>query len=92
MAEKQVISMRINWIVRIKNKTFWLSIIPAILLLITSVASVFGYKLDLSDLQGKLLGVVEAVFVVLTVLGVVVDHTTKGLSDSDRAMTYNEPN
>ena len=92
MAEKQVISMRINWIVRIKNKTFWLSIIPAILLLITSVASVFGYKLDLSDLQGKLLGVVEAVFVVLTVLGVVVDHTTKGLSDSDRAMTYDEPN
>ena len=84
--------MRINWIVRIKNKTFWLSIIPAILLLITSVASVFGYKLDLSDLQGKLLGVVEAVFVVLTVLGVVVDHTTKGLSDSDRAMTYDEPN
>ena len=92
MAEKQVISMRINWIVRIKNKTFWLSIIPAILLLITSVANVFGYKLDLSDLQSKLLGVVEAVFVVLTVLGVVVDHTTKGLSDSDRAMTYNEPN
>ena len=92
MAEKQVISMRINWIVRIKNKTFWLSIIPAILLLITSVASVFGYKLDLSDLQGKLLGVVEAVVVVLTVLGVVVDHTTKGLSDSDRAMTYDEPN
>lgn len=92
MAEKQVISMRINWIVRIKNKTFWLSIIPAVLLLITSVANVFGYKLDLSDLQSKLLGVVEAVFVVLTVLGVVVDHTTKGLSDSDRAMTYDEPN
>lgn len=84
--------MRINWIVRIKNKTFWLSIIPAVLLLITSVANVFGYKLDLSDLQSKLLGVVEAVFVVLTVLGVVVDHTTKGFSDSDRAMTYDEPN
>lgn len=84
--------MRINWIVRFKNKTFWLSIIPAVLLLITSVANVFGYKLDLSDLQSKLLGVVEAVFVVLTVLGVVVDHTTKGFSDSDRAMTYDEPN
>lgn len=84
--------MRINWIVRIKNKTFWLSIIPAVLLLITSVANVFGYKLDLSDLQSKLLGVVEAVFVVLTVLGVVVDHTTKGFGDSDRAMTYDEPN
>ena len=84
--------MRINWIVRIKNKTFWVSFIPAILLLITSVANVFGYTLDLSDLQSKLLGVVEAVFVVLAVLGVVVDHTTKGLSDSDRAMTYDEPN
>ena len=83
--------MDINWRVRIKNKAFWLAIIPAVLLLIQAVAAVFGYKLDFADLQGKLLAVVEAVFVVLSILGIVVDPTTKGLSDSVRALGYDEP-
>ena len=83
--------MGINWQVRIKNKAFWLTIIPAILLLIQAVAAVFGYKLDFADLQGKLLAVVEALFVVLTILGIVVDPTTKGIADSARALGYDEP-
>ena len=57
--------MNINWIVRIKNKAFWVAFIPAILLLIQSIAAVFGYTLDLGDLGNKLLVVVDAVFVVL---------------------------
>ena len=83
--------MNINWQVRIKNKAFWLAIIPAILLLIQAIAAVFGYKLDFADLQGKLLAVVEALFVVLTILGIVVDPTTKGIADSARALGYDEP-
>ena len=39
-----------NWKVRIKNKTFWLTVIPAVLLLIQVVAAVFGYTLDFGDL------------------------------------------
>ena len=70
----------INWKVRIKNKMFWISIIPAILLLIQSVAAVFGYTFDFSVLNEKLLAVVEAVFVVLTILGIVVDPTTAVLA------------
>lgn len=81
----------INWKVRIKNKVFWLSIIPAILLLIQSVAAVFGYTLDFTNLSKKLLDVVEAVFVVLTILGIVVDPTTAGTKDSKLAMTYTKP-
>ena len=81
----------INWKVRIKNKVFWLSIIPAILLLIQSVAAVFGYTLDFTDLTTKLLAVVEALFVVLAILGVVVDPTTHGIGDSKQALTYDEP-
>lgn len=80
----------INWEVRLKNKQFWITVIPAILLLIQSVASVFGYSLDFGELGDKLLTVVNAIFVVLSILGVVVDPTTKGVSDSDRAMTYTE--
>ena len=81
----------INWKVRIKNKVFWLSIIPAILLLVQAVAAVFGYTLDFTSLSQKLIAVVEAVFVVLTILGIVVDPTTAGTKDSQLAMTYNEP-
>lgn len=81
----------INWKVRIKNKVFWLSIIPAILLLVQAVAAVFGYSLDFTDLTAKLVAVVEAAFVVLAILGIVADPTTSGMSDSRLAMTYEKP-
>lgn len=81
----------INWIVRFKNKAFWVALIPAILLLIQVVAAVFGFTLDLGDLGNKLLDVVNALFAVLTILGIVVDPTTAGTEDSEQAMTYTEP-
>ena len=84
--------MGINWTVRIKNKAFWLAIIPAVLMLVRSIAAVFGYALDFTDLKQLLLSVVESVFVVLAILGIVNDPTTKGISDSARAMRYTEPN
>jgi phi LC3 family holin len=81
----------INWKVRIKNKIFWLAIIPAVLILAQAVAAVFGYTLDFQDISAKLIAVVEAVFSVLAILGVVVDPTTEGIEDSKLAMTYDEP-
>ena len=50
--------MKINWKVRIANKQFWLSVIPAVLLVIQAVGAVFGYTLDFGDLGNKLLAVV----------------------------------
>lgn len=81
----------INWIVRIKNKNFWLTIIPALLLLVQVVAALFGFTLDLGDLGNKLIDVVNALFVVLAILGVVTDPTTEGVADSTQALTYTEP-
>jgi phi LC3 family holin len=81
----------INWTVRFKNKTFWLALIPAALLLIQAVAKVFGFELDFGELGNNLTAVVNTVFALLAVLGVVVDPTTKGTSDSEQAMTYGEP-
>jgi phi LC3 family holin len=81
----------INWKVRINNKQFWLSIIPALALVVQAVAAVFGFTIDLTTLVGKLLAVVDAVFAVLVILGVVVDPTTAGVPDSKRAMSYEEP-
>ena len=80
-----------NWKVRIKNKTFWLTVIPAVLLLIQVVAAVFGYTLDFGDLGNKLLAVVNAVFALLAILGVVNDPTTAGVADSTQALTYQAP-
>lgn len=81
----------INWKVRIKNKSFWLALIPAVLLLVQAVAALFGFELDLDFLGERLLTVVNALFVVLTILGVVVDPTTQGVGDSERALGYDEP-
>ena len=81
----------INWLVRVKNKAFWVAIIPAVLLLIQVVAAVFGFTLDLGDLGNKLLDVVNAAFSVLVILGIVNDPTTEGVSDSEQALTYTEP-
>lgn len=81
----------INWKVRIKNKMFWVALIPAVLLLAQVVASVFGFTLDLGELGNQLLTVVNAVFGVMAVLGVVTDPTTAGVSDSAQALTYDAP-
>ena len=81
----------INWKVRLKNKNFWLSLIPALLLLIQAVAYVFGFSLDLSEMGDKLLAVVNALFAVLALLGIVTDPTTAGVSDSAQALTYKKP-
>lgn len=83
--------MKINWTVRIKNKTFWLALIPALLLLVQVVAAVFGIDLKLDALGDKLIAVVNALFAVLTILGVVTDPTTAGVGDSKQAMTYDCP-
>ena len=81
----------LNWTVRMKNKTFWLTLIPAVLLLIQVTAAVFGYTLELGTLGDKLLAVVNALFALLTILGVVADPTTAGVGDSAQAMTYTSP-
>ena len=81
----------INWKVRIKNKTFWLSLIPALLLLAQALGALFGLSLALSAVGEKLLTVVNTLFAVLTILGVVTAPTTAGVSDSKLALSYDEP-
>ena len=83
--------MKLNWKVRVKNKGFWLALIPAALLLVQAVGQVFGLTLELGDLGDQLLGVVNALFAVLAILGVVTDPTTAGVGDSAQALTYTTP-
>lgn len=83
--------MSINWKVRIKNKTFWLALIPAVLLLAQQVAGIFGIALDFGGLKDQLTAIVGTVFTLLAILGIVADPTTAGVGDSEQAMTYTEP-
>lgn len=81
----------INWKVRLKNKIFWVTLIPAVFVLIQTILSVGGISADFAQLQGKVLAVVDAVFVILAILGIVTDQTTEGIGDSARAMYYEKP-
>lgn len=81
----------INWTVRFKNKNFWLSFVPALLLLVQVIASLFGFELKLDGIGEKLLDIVNALFAVLALLGIVTDPTTAGVGDSSRALTYTAP-
>lgn len=83
--------MKVNWKIRIQNKAFWIALIPAMALVVQAVASLFGFEIDTTQTVGKLIAVVDAVFAVLVILGIVVDPTTDGVNDSDRAMGYEKP-
>ena len=84
--------MNINWKVRFSNKNFWMTFIPAVFILVQAVGSVFGIHLDLTELQQNVLEVVNALFIVLAIIGIVNDPTTKTLNDSNQAMSYTTPN
>lgn len=81
----------INWKVRFKNKRFVLAFIAALLLLIKQVAMLLGYNLHTELFSTNINNVVDAVFLLLGLLGIVNDPTTQGFSDSEQAMTYDKP-
>lgn len=83
--------MNINWTVRLRNKTWWLAVVPAVLLLIQAVAAPFGYNWDFGVLNEQLAAIINAAFAVLALMGVVADPTTEGVSDSLQAMGYEHP-
>lgn len=80
----------INWKIRIRNKTFWLTLIPAVLLLVQAVSAPFGYTWDFVVLNQQLAAIINALFSVLAILGVVTDPTTRGVGDSERALMYDD--
>ena len=65
--------------------------IPAIILLICNLGFLFGFEIDYDTAVGKVLSVVDAAFVILSMLGIVNDPTTHGLDDSTNALYYDKP-
>lgn len=83
--------MNVNWKVRLKNKQFWIAMIPAFLLMVQTILQVFNVGFDFTGISNQLIAVVNTVFAFLTIIGVVADPTTPGIGDSQRALTYCAP-
>lgn len=83
--------MNINWRVRAKNRQFWLALVPAALLLVQIVLQPFGLGIDTEGIGSWAVALVNAIFALLSILGIVTDPTTEGVGDSAQAMGYDEP-
>lgn len=81
--------MKINWKVRLRHKQFWVALIALLLVLVNQVAEIFGYDITIYNEQAT--AVSETILSILALLGIIIDPTTNGISDSDKAMTYNKP-
>ena len=81
--------MKLNWKLRLQNKATVLAIISAIVVFVFSILRALGIETDIT--QEQIMGGVATVLTILTSLGILVDPTTSGVSDSDRALGYDEP-
>jgi phi LC3 family holin len=79
----------INWKVRFRNKTFLLLFIPYCISVIYQILSTFEAVPKVSE--NEIIEIVTMVINILGMIGIVVDGTTKGIADSEQAMTYNYP-
>lgn len=70
--------MQINWSVRARNKAFWIALSSATVLL--------TQQLGLDFLPDNIMEIINTVLLIGTILGIVVDPTTDGLSDSQRVL------
>lgn len=81
--------MKINWKLRLKNKTVLTGIVSAILLFVKQITELFG--IDIGNQLEQVSGVIGSILALLTGIGVLVDPTTKGTSDSGISKTYTNP-
>lgn len=78
--------MKINWKIRLQSKVFVISLLGLIFLLAQQVLAVFGINWDYTVINDQLTQVINTIFLILALVGVVKDPTTEGISDSENAM------
>ena len=78
-----------NWKVRFKNKVWLTSFIAAIVTFIYTILGMFDVFPTIT--QNSVMNVVNAALMMLGLTGVIIDPTTAGIGDSERAMSYTEP-
>lgn len=81
--------MKINWKVRFKHKTWLAALIALVLTFVYNILGMFEVALPVE--QDSIMAVVSAMLTLLTGMGVIIDPTTPGAGDSERAMSYVAP-
>ena len=81
--------MKINWKVRLRNKTWVASLLALVIAFVYNLLAAFEIVPAVSE--EWVMGIISTVLTLLTALGVLIDPTTQGVSDSERAMLYVEP-
>ncbi len=79
----------INWKLRLKNKATLLAIVTAVIALIYQIFGMLGIVPAVSE--SEVTQAVGLVINILAMIGIVTDPTTQGVSDSNRALTYDKP-
>ena len=74
---------KINWRVRLRNKTFWLTLVPLLVLL--------SQQLGLNWVPENWESIFGTIMAILIVVGIINDPTTAGIKDSEHALVYYEP-
>ena len=75
--------IKINWRVRLRNKTFWLTLVPLLVLL--------TQQIGLNWVPENWESIFGTIMAILTVVGIINDPTTSGIKDSAQALSYYEP-
>lgn len=81
--------MKINWKVRLQHKTFWVSLVALLIVLANQIAGIFN--VDITIYNAQVTAITETVLSILALLGIIIDPTTAGTSDSYQAMRYQKP-
>lgn len=81
--------MKINWKVRLRNKLWLTSMVALVVSFVYDLLAMLEVVPPVAE--DKVMSIAELVLALLTGVGVLIDPTTQGASDSDRAMLYDEP-
>ena len=81
--------MKINWKVRLRNKPWVASLLALVVTFVYNLLAMLEIVPAVSE--EWVMGIISTVLTLLTALGVLIDPTTQGVSDSERAMLYVEP-
>ena len=81
--------MKINWKVRLKNKTWLLAFAGAIVAFVYQILGMLGVVAPIAE--DNVTQIIGLIINLLVALGIVQDPTTAGMSDSNEALSYSEP-
>lgn len=81
--------MRINWKIRLQNKTWLLAMLAAIVAFVYQILGICEVVPAIG--QDQITQLVAIIINILVALGIVVDPTTTGVTDSQQAMTDDKP-